>query len=358
MKAWFLTGPNQFEMRDVPEPVLREGWLKVELLTVQPSITECIMVTCDGDAFGIGESVKAGKPFRLPGHELCGRVIETGPGSRFQVGDRVASLAKIRCGRCGPCLADGKCEREELLGVTIDGVFSERAVLPETGLAKVPDTLSDAEAANLQPLADCVAAVDSVDIRLGDTVAVYGAGCLGMNTMQVARASGASRLIVVDVKEENLALARKLGATHVINGRETDPVAAIKEITGGIGADVVFDAAGGDPRKGLAGTVALVNAAKSVRHGGQLLILAFYGDSVEFPIGDLRPFSKKLVMPRFTTVKHMAHGGRLIASGLVQIEPLVTVRLQGLDQVAKAFEITANKAGVKSIAPAQVIVKD
>lgn len=357
MKAWFLTGPNQFAMDDVPEPQLKEGYLKVELLTVQPSITETIMVTCEGDAFGIGESVKAGKRFRLPGHELCGRVLEVNPGSPFAPGDRVASLAKIRCEACHGCHTGGKCTGEELLGVTIDGIFAERAILPERALIKVPERLTNSEAANLQPLADCVAAVDSVDIRLGDTVAIYGAGCLGMNTMQVARLSGAGKLIVVDVKEESLALAKKLGATHVINGRNEDPVAAIKELTGGDGADVVFDAAGGDPKKGLAGTVAMVNAAKSVRHGGQMLILAFYGDSVEFPIGELRPNSKKLVFPTFTSTKHMAHGATLIEAGLLQIEPLVTVRLDGIENVPQAFEATANKGAVKSIAPAQVNIQ-
>jgi threonine dehydrogenase-like Zn-dependent dehydrogenase len=356
MKAWFLVGPNQFQLDDIAEPELKEGYVVAEVLTAQPSVTETIMVACEGDGFGIADRVKAGERFRLPGHELCARVIKTNPGSKFKVGDRVASQAKIRCEKCDACINGGLCENEELLGVTIEGIFAERVALPERGLIRVPDALTDSEAANIQPLADCVAAVDSVNLKLGSTVVVYGAGCLGMNTMQVARVSGAGKVIVVDIKQENLDLALTLGATHVINGLKEDPVAKIMEITNGVGAEVVFDAAGGDPKKGLAGTVALVNASKSVAYGGELLILPFYGSSVEFPIGVFRMTSKKLVFPIFATRKHLEHGAALIEAGLVQIAPQVSYQLEGIDKVPEVFEITGSKHTTRSIAPAQVII--
>lgn len=200
-------------MEEVDEPYLQDGFVKIEVLIVQPSITETILVACEGDALGISDKINGGKFIRLPGHEFCGRVIEVNKGSKYKIGDRVSSLAKIPCGRCRMCSTGNVrcCLQEDLLGITIDGVFCEIALLPESGLVKISEELTNSEAANLQPLADCVAAVDSVKIKLGDTVAVYGAGCLGMNIMQVVKASGAGTVIVVDIKENSLGLAKKLG---------------------------------------------------------------------------------------------------------------------------------------------------
>jgi len=359
MKAWFLTGPNQMELLDTPDPQLKPGFLVAQVLTAQASVTEANMISLEENMFGMADRIKREGKISLPGHEHVARVVAVNPGSKFKVGDRVSTLAKITCGECEGCLHDEprKCTNPSWMGVTLDGMFSEYVLLQESGLVLVPEVLTNSEAANLQPLADCVAAVDSTSLKEGDNVVIFGAGCLGMSTTQIVRAKGAGKVIVVDIKSENLELAKKLGATHIINGREVDPVEAIKELTGG-GADLIFDCAGGNPKKGLAGTIVLQQACKSVRPEGELHILAMYGDSVEIPIGLMRNYGRTISFAKFTTLKHMAMGAQLIAEKKLDVASMVTHQLKGIEQVPKMFEITGNKTSVKSLNPAQVIISE
>lgn len=358
MKAWYITAPNHMELKDVEEPVMKDGFVKVELLTIQPSVTETAVIACKGDMFGLSERVKAGEMMPVPGHELCARVIESGPNSAFKPGDRVASIAKTSCGECAKCRSGNPqlCVSMGVLGWTFGVVFAERVLLPESGLVLVPEELTNQEGACLQPMSDCVGAVDTARIKVGDTVAFYGAGCLGLNAMQVARSSGAGKLIVVDVRDDVLEMAKKLGAHHVINGKKQDPVKAILDLTGGIGADVVFEGAGG-PGKGLGGTSVLGQAVKSLKPEANLVIMALYGPTIEIPFGEMRYYAKNLVMPTMTTVTHMAQAARLISSGQLQLKPIITHSVNGLDKVPEAFEITANKGERGSIMPAQVNIK-
>lgn len=359
MKAWYLTGPNKMELFDDPEPVLQPGYLVAEILTIQASVTETIMIGMEDDGDGyITRMEKEGK-FRLPGHEMVARVLEVNPDSRFKKGDRVSSLAKIPCGVCADCLngAPYACKNIKWMGKTTDGITAERALIPEAGLVRVPDSLSNVEAANLQPLAECVNAFDATRFTLGESVAFYGAGVMGLNTMQIARAQGAGKIIVVDVKDESLATAKRLGADYVINGREQDPVKAIRELTGGRGADLVFEGAGGNPKKGLAGVTALWQAAESVRPEGELHLLAIYGSSVEFPIGEMRKHGKILSSPKFPTLVHMERAVSLLENKQVEIESLVKYRLEGIELIPEMFRITGDKGASKTLFPAQCSFK-
>jgi len=359
MRAWFLTGPNQMELMEVPDPQLKPGFLVAQVLTAQASVTETNMITLEENMFGMADRIKKEGKISLPGHEHVARVVAVNPGSKFKVGDRVSTLAKITCGHCEGCLHDEprKCANPSWMGVTNDGMFSDYVLLQESGLVVVPEVLTNSEAANLQPLADCVAAVETTRLKEGDSVAIYGAGCLGMSTTQIVRAKGAGKVIVVDIKDENLELAKKLGATHTINGRNQDPIEAIRELTGG-GADLIFDCAGGNPKKGLAGTVVLNQAIKSVRPEGELHILAMYGDSVLFPIGEARTYGKLISFAKFTTLHHMEIGAQLIAEKKLDVASMVTHVLYGLEKVPQMFEITGNKTSVKSLNPAQVVISE
>src|SRR5688572_15224006 len=255
---------------EVPVPAIQRGHVLAEILCVQPSVTEAQL------AFGIPtlafESVKqrleTEAPVQLFGHEYCARILETGEGvSRFQRGDRVAARAKLPCGQCALC-ADGRahlCRKGPIIGFHLPGCFSEYAVLPEIALTHVDDAISDSEAACLQSLSDSVAAVETAGVRMGDSVAIFGQGSMGLECMQIVRVSGAGRIIAVDVRPEACAMARELGADYVIDASQQDPVAAIKDLTGGNGADIVFECAGGSPKQGLAGMKSLTQAIDAVR---------------------------------------------------------------------------------------------
>src|SRR5205823_12978749 len=119
--------------------------------------------------------------------------------------------------------------------------FAEVARLPEIALVKVDDRISDSEAACLQSLSDSVAAVETAEIRMGDTIAILGQGSMGLECLQIARLSGAGLVITVDVRDEACEVSRELGADHALNAKVCDVVMAIRDLSGGNGADVVFE---------------------------------------------------------------------------------------------------------------------
>lgn len=361
MRAWQFYGFGDFRLEDVPAPRVQPRHVLVEPLCVQPSVTEAQL------ALGIRtlayervrRRLERDAPLQLFGHEFCARIVEVGPGvTRFRVGDRVAARAKLPCESCPMCLSErsAQCRRGPVIGFDLPGCFSEVALLPEIALVRVDDAISDSEGACLQSLSDSIAAVETASIRMGDTVAIFGQGSMGLECLQVARISGAGRLITVDVREESCRISRELGADCVLNAKSCDVVEAIRALTDGNGADVVFECAGGSPRQGLAGAETLRQAIDAVRSGGTIVGIAFLGGPVELDVDLLRERSLRYVFPDVSTQAHLEHTVRLVASGRVTLHPTITHVLQGIESVGKAFEITANKGKHRAINPAQVMM--
>lgn len=362
MKAWRFYGFGDMRLDDIPEPVCPPGHVLVEPLCVQPSVTEAQL------AFGIPtlayDRVKrrldTEAPIQLFGHEFCARILETGAGvTRFRPGQRVAARAKLPCGDCNLCRSERSnlCRSGPVIGFDLPGCFSERALLPEIALVEVDDSISDSTAACLQSLSDSVAAVETAEIQIADTVVIFGQGSMGLECLQIARISGAGLVITVDVRDEACRVSRQLGADHALNATTCDVVATIRELTDGIGADVVFECAGGSPKQGLAGHRTLLQALDAVRSGGKIIGVSWFGGPIEMPIDLLRERSLRYLFPDISTQAHLAHTVRLVASGRVRLEPTITHVLEGIDSVPQAFEITANKGKYQAINPAQVVMK-
>ncbi len=360
MKAWRFYAFGDMRLDDVPDVVARPGHVVAVPLCVQPSVTEAQL------AFGIPtlafENIKrrleTEAPVQLFGHEFCARVLEVGEGvTRVRPGDRVAARAKLPCGTC-PFCRDGRnhlCRAGPIIGFQLPGCFAERAPLPEVALVHVDDRISDSEAACLQSLSDSVAAVETAEIKIGDSVAIYGQGSMGLECLQIARTSGAGLIVTVDVRDEACRISRELGADFALNARDDDPITTIRELTGGNGADVVFECAGGSPKQGLAGTRSLQQAIESVRSGGKLVGVSWFGAPMELDVDFLRERSLRFLFPDISTLAHLEHTVRLVASGRVRLEPTITHVLSGLESVPRAFEITANKGKYQAINPAQVV---
>ena len=359
MKAWLFYSFGDMRLDDVPDPVCPAGHVLAEPLCVQPSVTEAQL------AFGIPtlafdrikRRLATEAPVQLFGHEFCARVVETGPGvSRFRPGDRVAARAKLPCGACPLCLSERShlCRKGPVLGFDLPGCFCELAVLPEIALVRVDDRISDSEAACLQSLSDSVAAVETAGLGLGDSVAIFGQGSMGLECLQVARISGAGLVITVDVRDEACRVSGELGADHALHAGRCDPVTAIRDLTGGNGADVVFECAGGSPKQGLAGSRTLGQAVEAVRSGGKVIGVSWFGGPLQLDVDLLRERSLRYLFPDVSTQAHLEHTVRLVASGRVRLRPTITHVLTGLGSVPQAFEITANKAKYQAINPAQV----
>lgn len=204
----------------------------------------------------------------VPGHEYCGVVEEAGPRvTRWKRGDRVIAPFILACGQCPACAAGEQttCPSQIVPGFTHPGAFAERIAVPraDTNLAALPGTMEPALAAALGCRVTTAwhALTGRAGLRPGEWLAVFGSGGVGLSAMLLARAIGA-RTVMVDVVAGKLAHARAHGADAVVNAAETDPVAAVREITGG-GADVAVEALG------IAETTA--NALKSLRKLGRMV---------------------------------------------------------------------------------------
>ena len=288
MKAWQFYGFNDMRLEDVSTPQCKPGHVIASILCVQPSVTEAQLAR--GIKTLAYERIKkrlaTEAPLQLFGHEFCARIVEVGEGvARFKVGDRVAARAKLPCENCPlvslrtevPCAEGGR-----LSDSICRAAFPSLDCCPKLPWSKWTIASRDSEAACLQSLSDSVAAVETADIQVGDTVAIFGQGSMGFECMQVVRNCGAGKIITVDVREEACQKSLELGADHSIHAGQVDPVTAIRDLTEGNGADVVFECAGGSPRQGLSGSKTLSQAIEAVRSGGKMIGVSWFGEP--FPL--------------------------------------------------------------------------
>lgn len=359
MKAWRFYGFGDLRLDDVPIPALRPRHVLAQVLVVQPSVTEAQLAagvrTLAFDR--IKKRLETEAPVQLFGHEFCVRIVEVGPGvTRFKPGDRVAARAKLPCESCPlcDCGRGHLCRKGPIIGFQLPGCFCEYAVLPEIALTLVDGRISDSEAACLQSLSDSVASVETAEIKIGNSIAIIGQGSMGLECMQIARVSGAGKIITVDVRDEACAMSKELGADYAINAAKDDPVEAIRALTDGNGADIVFECAGGSPKQGMAGVQSVSQAMDAVRSGGKIIGVSWFGSPFELDVDLLRERSLRYLFPDISTLEHLQHTVNLVAAGRVRLKPTITHILEGIENVPRAFEITANKGKFQAINPAQV----
>jgi threonine dehydrogenase-like Zn-dependent dehydrogenase len=216
------------------------------------------------------------------GHEFVGAVDAVGDGvAGLRVGDRVVSGAGVSCGRCSWCLAGrtNLCARYFTIGLHVHGGLAEHVRVPASTRLPVPESCSDDHAALAQPLAVGIHAVARGGVARGCDVAVIGVGGIGAFAVAAAAGRGAGRIVAIDIDPEKLELARRLGATDVIDARHDDPAATVLELTGGHGVDVALEASGG------AGGP--VTAIALTRRGGTVVIIGLQQQPVALDLLDL-----------------------------------------------------------------------
>ena len=271
-------------------------------------------------------------PFVL-GHEPGGTVVEVGENvTHLKVGDRVALEPGKTCGKCEFC-KEGKynlCPDVIFFATPpVDGVFQEYVAHEAALCFKLPDNVSTLEGALIEPLAVGFHAAIQGDAHLGQKAVVMGAGCIGLVSMMALKARGVSEVYVVDLMDKRLEKAMELGATGVINGGKEDVVAKIKELTGGMGADLIIETAGSQPT-----TVQAIHAAKK----GSTIVLVGYSKSGEMTLPMSLALDKELT---FKTVFRYRHIYPLaidaVAKGKVNLKGIVT-DIFTLDQAQEAMD--------------------
>ena len=364
MKAVQFTDFDESVVTEIEREPPGPGEVEIAVDRVQLSVTECDLIKGVKKKHydQVKRRIESGDS-RLFGHEFCGHITEIGDGvTEFDIGDRVYAPGKIACGSCVYCEREYPelCKSKEGIGYERPGALAEYLILPTEPLAKLPDEVSDAEGAAMQPLASTILCVEDAGITSGDVAVVYGAGVMGLQCGQLALLRGAKDVYAVDIDERKLDLAASLGMTP-IDGTEGTVSEQCQNRTDGIGADVVFECVGGPQNSATDERSPLGSSFRCAREGGTIVQVGHIAGDISLTP---RKYGSKMVSwlnPRKGVVSLGPNSDNgtlapeLIADGRVSIEELTTHVLDGLERVDEIVDITLDKSEYGALGPAQLI---
>lgn len=348
MRANVFRGKDDFGLQEVPIPRAQPGEVVIRIT----------LTTICGTDLHIVRGEYPVQPGLTIGHEPVGVVTEIGAGVRgYEIGDRVLVGAITPCGCCRACQSgqSSQCGHgggyEALggwrFGNTINGSQAEYLVVPDAqaNLAKIPDGLSDEQVVLLADIASTgFSGAESGGVRIGDAVAVFAQGPIGLCASIGAKAMGAAMVIGVDGDDARLEFARKMGVDVVLDYRSQDVVAEIKRLTGG-GADVAIESLG------TQGT--FENCLRAIRPGGTLSSLGVYSHGVQIPY---EPFGAGIADIKVVTT--LCPGGKermrrlmeVVRAKRIDLTPLLT-HSYSLDEIEEAYgTFGERKDGVMKVA--------
>lgn len=314
MNALLLTEYMKLELVDFPEPGIGPDDVLVR-------VRACGI--CGSDVHGFDGSSGRRNPPLIMGHEAAGEVAKVGGNvTDLEPGDRVTFDSTVYCGKCAFCTRGDMnlCDNREVVGVAPKefkrhGAFAEYVSVPRRIMYKLPDIFPYEQAALIEAVSIGVHAVSITPVHLGDVAVVVGAGMIGLVTLQAAKAAGCSRIIAVDMDDAKIDAAIAMGATDGVNPKKADVPAAVRELTGGRGADVAFECVG------YAQPVA--SAIHSVRKGGTVTLIGNLQPNVEIPL-------QYVVTRQIRLQGSCASNGEypqcidLMARGVIKVAPLIS----------------------------------
>jgi L-iditol 2-dehydrogenase len=337
MRAALLYGVRDLDIRSIDIPEIGPG----EILVRVRAATTC------GTDVKIFQRGYVERVIKLPtvfGHEWAGDVVKVGDGVPW-----IKEGMRVRAGNSAPCLRCGMCQKgkynlcEDMMWLW--GAYAEYIKVPARmvmlNTQEIPPHITYEEAAVAEPLACVLHGIEEAGVKLGDKVAIIGAGPVGLLHLQLAKKLGAEKTVISDVIDERLRVARELGADETINARREDAVDMVRLLTEGYGADVVIEAVG------LPTT--WEQALRMVRKGGTVLEFGGCPPGAEIRVSTEQiHYGEVTLLGTFhATPAHFKKALNLIASGTIEVKPLIT-RGMRLDEIKKAFEtLTTSKSDLK-----------
>lgn len=326
-------GVGHVQLIDVPEPEIRPGYVIIEVKAAG---------ICGTDLHIYYDEFKTRPPV-IMSHEVAGVVAEVGEGvTTCRPGDRVTSETYFYvCGECQFCREGhaNLCPHRLSIGSGVHGAFTKYLLTPQQNIHHLPDNVDELAGALTEPLACCVHALELNRVEPGDLVVVSGPGTIGLLTMQVVKAAGA-RVIVLGTSsdEARLEKARQLGADQVYNVETTDTQAAIRDMTGGLGVDVVFECAGAGP--------SARHCLELVRREGRYVQVGLFGKPITWDLDQICYKELRVSGSNASVPSAWRKALVLLASGQVQTKPLISDVLP-LTEWAAAFERFEKRDGFK-----------
>lgn len=305
-----MTAPGVIEFRETPRPIAAEGQVLVRIMRIG---------ICGSDIH-----VYHGKhPFtRYPvtqGHEVSGRIEAVGSGVEgLSVGQKVTIEPQVCCGHCYPC-THGKynlCEGLKVMGFQTTGTASEYFTVDAAKVTPLPETMSYDEGAMIEPLAVTVHAAKRFPELKGARVAILGCGPIGILLMQSCKALGAASVLVTDVSDYRLSVARSVGADYAVNTGETDMEQALRDAFGSDKADVIYDCAGSD--------ITMGQAIRCARKGSTIVLVAVFSKLASVDLAVLNDHELELNTSMMYRHEDYVDAIRLVSEGKVQLRPLMS----------------------------------
>jgi alcohol dehydrogenase len=340
MKALVYNGPMERAWETVPDPIIQEATdaiVRIDTSTI-----------CGTDLHILKGDVPEVEPGRILGHEAVGTIVEAGDAvTTLAEGDRVLVSCISSCGRCRFCKEGryGLCTGGGgwIFGHLIDGLQAEYARVPfaDTSVYKLPTELTDEQVVFLADILPTAYEVGVLAGRVepGDTVAIVGAGPIGLAGVMTARLLSPGRIVVLDVADARLEKAQEFGADVTINNGRTDAIAEVMELTGGLGVDVAIEAVG------IPETFEL--CADLIRPGGRVANVGVHGHPATLHLERLWIRDVTIttgLVDTFTTPKLL----RLIAEGRLDPLPFATHRFE-LDEMIEAYDTFADAATTNAL---------
>jgi L-iditol 2-dehydrogenase len=314
MKALLMREYRKLEMAGLRKPEAGPDQVLV-------SVKACGI--CGSDIHGYDGSTGRRIPPIVMGHEASGVVEALGAQVEgLREGDRVTFDSTISCGECFFCRRGevNLCDNRQVIGVSCgdyrrDGAFAEYIAVPRRIVYRLPDSLSFNDAAMVEAVSVALHAVRISPVQAGDTAVVVGSGMIGLLVIQALKLAGCGSVIAVDLDEDRLRTASTLGADAAMNSRECDVPAAIRELTGGRGADLAAEVVGA--------TEPLQTALGCLRKGGTAVLIGNLSPAVELPL-------QTIVTRQIRLLGSCASSGEypaaidLLARRMIRVDPLIT----------------------------------
>ena len=329
MKRVVIREPKHVVVEEVPDPI--PGPDEVLLDIVYAGI-------CGSDMHAfLGEHPYIPLP-ATPGHEFSGKVASVGENVKgLKPGDRVVCEPNLVCGQCYNCRTGryNICENLRVMGCQGDGAMAQKFVVPSNKTIPIPDQLSLRDAVLVEPLAVGVHAARRAGDLFGKNVVILGAGTIGLMVLACVRQAGAAQIIVTDLSDRRLSLAKKMGATHTLNAGKGNAVEQIHAGQFYEGIDLVFECVG------VEGSIR--DAMAIVRKGGRIVVCGVFGSETTVRMVDVQDRELELIGTIMYIRRDITDAIRMLAEGVLDTAHFLGDEFP-LDQAQKAFEASFDTA--------------
>lgn len=330
-----MTAPKNITFReiDIPEPGPDQVLVKIKRIGV-----------CGSDIHVYhGQHPYTSYPV-TQGHEVSGKIIKLGEYVKdLEVGQRVTIEPQVFCGRCHPCL-HGKynlCENLKVMGFQTTGTASEYFAVDSSKITPLPEGMSYDDGAMIEPLAVTVHAAKRFPDIKGAKVAILGAGPIGILLAQSVKACGASEVLITDISDYRLSLAKSLGADYAVNTRDNDFAKVLTDAFGPDKADVIYDCAGTD--------ITMNQAIQNARKGSTIILVAVFANMANVDLAKLNDSELDLNTTMMYRHEDYVDALRFVNEGKIQLAPLATAHFPFAEYDAAYKYIDANRESTMKV---------